>query len=176
MLKLTLGLMLAVAGLLRLLRLHLGIANDAGSPKVEEPFEIKEPEVAKAIYGRLEPGKEVEHYAFFAEQEAKVRAMLLITTTAYSKGLRANIRLQGPGLPAEGVTLEPSEYPLHIAGRDYMLVQRYLSPLPQTGHYQVAVQREAGAGTYCFCVGDGDGGYSDEAMRQRIDALLAQDE
>ncbi len=166
---------LGLVGWLRLARLHLGIANEAGSRERDKPFEISDPLIAQAIYGRLEAGKEAEYYAFQAQEGARVRALLLIPTPAYQKGLRAGLRLYGPGFPAEGLRPETTAHEMRIANRDYFLVQSYVSPLAGSGRFEVTVEREAGAGTYVFGLGDREGGYADAAMRARIEALLVQD-
>jgi hypothetical protein len=176
MLRLFLLMSVALAGLLRFLRLHLMAANDKGSPDPAAPFPVDEPYFAQAIYGRVGPDKETDHYTFQAEGGLPVSIFLLIPTASYSKGLRAKVTLSGPGLPSEGITPELGEKPLSIAGMDYVQAQIYPAPLPETGQYQVAVQRQDGAGAYCFCIGNkGEGKVADPSVYARVAAIMAYD-
>ncbi|MEI6046140.1 MAG: hypothetical protein WCS37_17450 [Chloroflexota bacterium] len=176
MLRLFVFMTLLIIGLFRSLRLHVPVLNEAGSPETDKPFEIKEPNLSKAIYGTLKPGKEEEYYTFFAEKEAKLAPILLLMAASYNhKGLRATFRLSGPGLPAEGVTPDVTAKPLHIVGHDYIMVQSFMSPLPETGDYHVAVQRTDGAGLYCFCIGTAENNQIDPALFAKVAALVSQE-
>ncbi|NOK62406.1 MAG: hypothetical protein GFH27_549293n140 [Chloroflexi bacterium AL-W] len=53
---------------LLLARWHLGIANDLGSPDKDAPFVIADPTIAQAIFGRVDPSKPIEYYAFSVRQ------------------------------------------------------------------------------------------------------------
>jgi hypothetical protein len=161
---------------LRMLPLHLAKANDKGSPSADEPFLIEKPTTAQAIYARLGATKERDYYTLSAERDTDLRAILLIPSNAWARGLRATFRLYGAGLPDEGVVPKESEAKHHIAGTDYMIVRSYVPALPATGDYQIVVEREAGEGTYCLCVGkENEGLYPDPDTRTRIAALMAQD-
>lgn len=163
---------LLLAGWLSLLRLHLALTNEKGSPEPSSPFEVANPHIAQAIYGRLTPDHEADYYSFEAAQEAKVRALLLIPASAYSKGLRAAFKLEGPGLPTEGITPPIMHSSMTIIGREYLLVQTHPAQLPVTGRYRVTVERQEGEGVYVFCVGDQEGGKADALTREKVEALL----
>jgi hypothetical protein len=176
MLRLFVFMTLLIVGLFRTLRLHVPVLNEAGSPDTDSPFEIKEPQASQAIYGTLKPGKEAEYYTFFAEKDTKLSPILLLMAISYNKkGLRAAFRLSGPGLPEEGVTPEISAKPLHIVGHDYIMVQSFMSPLPETGNYRVVVQRTEGAGMYCFCIGTAESSQIDPALFTKLAALVSQE-
>jgi hypothetical protein len=164
--------------LLRLLPLHLAKANDKGSPKPEQAFEIDKPMSAQAIYGRLDSDKATEYYTLAADKGAELRAILMIPTKTYqTKGLRATFTLQGAGLPDEGAKPKESEGEHTIAGRDYMIVRSYVPALPETGEYRITVERLEGEGVYCLCVGtENEGVYASPETRAKVNALLAQDE
>lgn len=168
---LALGLAMLI-GWVALARLHLGIANDAGSPDPATPFFVSDPSLAQAIYGRLHEAHRVDHYAFNGRAGEGVRALLLVPARDYAAGFQVHFTLTGPGLPPEGLTPALTATPLTIVGRDYRLVQSYVPPLPADGTYRLAVRRDAGAGAYCLCLGTREGAYADAAMRQRIDRLL----
>ncbi|MEM8529762.1 MAG: hypothetical protein AAGF95_02910 [Chloroflexota bacterium] len=156
-----------------LARWHLAIANDLGSPDKDTPFVIDEPTIAQAIFGRVDEGKPVEYYTFSTQQGTGVRAMLLIPAQSYANGLRATITLHGPELPIEGITPPLLDSPLTIAGREYVLVQSHVPPLPATGEYRLEVHQQEGSGAYCLCLGDREGGHADAAMRARIERVLS---
>ncbi|MGB9633945.1 MAG: hypothetical protein ACPL8I_11490 [Chloroflexaceae bacterium] len=168
---LALGLAL-LAGWLALARLHLGIANDAGSPDPASPFFVADPTLAQALYGRLHEAHPADHYAFNGRAGEGVRLLLLVPARDYAAGFQVHFTLSGPGLPPEGLTPPFTATPLTIVGRDYRLVQSHVPPLPADGPYHIAVRRDAGAGAYCLCLGAREGAYADAAMRQRIDRLL----
>lgn len=153
-------------------RMHLGLVNEAGSPDVGAPFNIEEPQIAQAIYGRLDAGQPVAHYSFKGEVRAQIRAIMLIPSSAYDAGLRAEFVLFGDGLPAQGLRPQTSERTMNIVGRDYVMTQSYNEPLAAANTYRVEVRRLEGEGAYCFCIGDQEGGHADAAMRARIDSLL----
>ena len=52
---------LILAGLVESLRLHVPFFNDNGSANPEEPFKLEQPEMSKAVYGRLGEGDDVAH-------------------------------------------------------------------------------------------------------------------
>ena len=156
-----------------LARWHLGIANDLGSPDKDAPFVIDDPTITQAIFGRIDQGKRVEYYAFSAQQGIGIRAMLLIPAQDYVNGLRATITLHGPDFPLDGVTPSLLDSQLTIAGREYVLVQSHVPPLPATGDYRLEVRQQEGSGAYCLCVGNHEGGHADAAMRARIERVLS---
>ncbi len=162
-----------VAGRAALARLHLGIANDAGSPDPAAPFFVSDPSLAQAIYGRLGASHLADHYAFNGRAGEGVRALLLVPARDYEAGFRVYFTLTGPGLPLEGLTPPSTAAPLTVAGRDYRLVQSHVPPLPADGAYRIAVRRDAGTGAYCLCLGVREGAYADAAMRERINRLLS---
>jgi hypothetical protein len=169
----SLPLLAALLGLgAALLRPHLGIANDAGSPDSDSPFEIADSSLAQAIYGRLGPERPAEHYRFSAVAGTCMRAMLLIPERSYAAGLRAQFTIGGPGLPGGGATSVMRPHPLSIAGRNYILAQRYGPPLPESGTYTLVVRRLDGAGAYRLCLGQREGGRAQRTMRERIARLL----
>jgi hypothetical protein len=165
-------LLAALFGLVKLLRLHLGIANDCGSPHAQAPFAVSDPTLAQAIYGRLGPERPAEYYSFNAIGGMGVRAMLLIPERSYDDGLRAQFAILGPGLPEAGATSIMRPQLLTIAGRDFILAQAYVPPLPESGVYQLVVRRLDGEGAYCLCLGEREAGHADQAMRARISRLL----
>lgn len=170
--SLILSTVVALAWLL-LVRWHLGIANDFGSPDKDVPFVIDDPTIAQAIFGRIDPDKSVEYYAFSVQQGTGVRAMLLIPAQDYANGLRATITLHGPELPMDGVTPSLLDSQLTIAGREYVLVQSHVPPLPATGDYRLEVHQQEGRGAYCLCLGSREGGHADAVMRARIERVLS---
>lgn len=161
-----------VAGWATLARLHLGIANDSGSPDPAAPFFVSDPSLAQALYGRLNHAHPADYYAFDGRAGEGVRALLLVPARDYEAGFRVYFTLTGPGLPPEGLTPPPTATPLTIMGRDYRLVQSHVPPLPANGAYRIAVRCNAGAGAYCLCLGTREERYADAAMRARIDRLL----
>ncbi|MCU0491937.1 MAG: hypothetical protein MUD01_10135 [Chloroflexaceae bacterium] len=167
---------LLLAGLLALgmqaMRLHLGRVNAGGSPRADVPFVIDAPTLAQAIYGRLDEQHAADYYRFTGMAGVGVRLLLLIPTSAYERGLRAQFHLYGPALPPDGATATMKPHELTIAGRGYMLVQTYVPPLEADGDYAVRVSRVDGAGAYCLCIGDREGGHADAATRERINQLL----
>ncbi len=161
-----------LAGWLALARLHLGIANETGSPDPAAPFFVTDPTLAQALYGRLHEAHPVDHYAFNGRAGEDVRLLLLVPARDYAAGFQVHFTLTGPCLPPEGLTPPFTATPLTIVGRDYRLVQSHVPPLPADGPYRVAVRRDAGTGAYCLCLGRREGAYADAAMRARIDRLL----
>jgi hypothetical protein len=138
--------------------LQLGLANDAGSPDPQAPYPVDDPTLAQTLYGRLGPERPAEHYRFSVAAGTSVRARLLIPRPAYSAGLRAQFAIGGPGLPGAGATSVMRPQPLTLGRRGYMLAQIYLPPLPESGVYTLTVRRLDGAGVYCLCLGDREGG------------------
>jgi hypothetical protein len=164
-------------GLLRWLPLHIAKANEKGSPVADEPFLIEKPTTAQAIYARLDSGKSQDFYILSADKATDLRAILLIPATSWQNGLRATFTLYGAGLPAGGAIPKASEGQHNIAGRDYMIVRSHVPALPETGEYHIVVEREAGEGTYCLCVGtENEGLRPDPDTRAKISAMLALDE
>lgn len=176
MLRLTIIVLAFIPALLRLMRLHLAQANDKGTPFADEPFLIEKPTNAQAIYGRLDKNREKDYYSLEAEQGTDLRAILLIPTPAYKNGLRATFTLYGEAFPAGEVAPKDSEGELTIAGRTYIVVRSYVPALPKTGQYQIMVEREAGEGTYCLCIGkENEGLHPDPEIRAKVNALLQMD-
>lgn len=164
---------LALLGVLRLLRLHLAIANDKGSPTPDAPFEVEKITSSKALYGQLSAEKPYDYYTFEAEAGTNPQAILLIPAKHYQQGLRATFRLTGPGLPEGAAIPKSMESAMHIAGTDYVMVRSYAPALPETGCYSVVVEREAGTGTYAMCLGSGEGNFKpDPETRAKVAALL----
>ncbi|HEX2910745.1 MAG TPA: hypothetical protein VH186_08060 [Chloroflexia bacterium] len=161
-------------GWLKAARLHIPLAHESGSPDIKAPLDIASPAMATAIYGRLGPERRVDYFRFPVTKGSSLQAMLLIPIAAYENGLRAAVKICGPGLPVEGAQAAESEKLLTIIGRTYMLTRSYLEPLPESGQYVVALERLAGEGTYCFCFGDQEGEFIPEMMA-RVDAMMALD-
>lgn len=156
----------------RMLRMHLVVANDGGTPDAAVPLLVAEPAIAQAFYGLLDAEREVDYYAFEAEAGARLRPILLIVGVGYDQGLRGRMTLHGPGLPPDGFSPEPGQQRMTIMGREYVLTQSSNAELAG-GRYLVAVWREAGRGAYAFCIGDREGSQTDGSMRARVDALLS---
>lgn len=169
-------LQLALLALCQGLRLHLGLTNEQGSPDPAKPYHLQEPDLMQAVYARFQGDRQADHYTFEAQTGQPVNAMLLIPANSYEKGLRAAFRLYGPGLAEEGVSPALTERKLNILNRDYLLVQHYPQPLPQSGSYWAVVECEAGAGTYAFCIGQSEGRIADADTMARIKTLASLDD
>ncbi len=167
---------LMLLGLAESLRLHVPFFNDKGTPNPDAPFPIEQPEVSKAIYGRLGEGDDVAYFSFTSEESFEPALTLLIPSEAYNnKGLRAQMRLFGTGMPEEGVVAPITEHFMKIVGHEYAMVQTYNDPLPQKGKFRVAVERTAGKGTYCFCLGTTETPKIARALFTRVDEVIALD-
>jgi hypothetical protein len=163
-------------GLAESLRLHVPFFNDKGTPNPAEPFQIEQPAVSKAIYGRLGEGDDVAYFSFTSDEGFEPALTLLIPSEAYNNnGLRAQMRLFGSGLPEEGVVAPITEHFMKIVGHEYAMIQTYNDPLPQTGEYRVALERIAGKGTYCFCLGTTETPKIARALFTRVDEIIAID-
>lgn len=92
MLRLLLVSTALLTALIQFRRSHLGIANDHGSPNRDQPFEIPNPLLAKAIYGRLEPGKEREYYVFNGSKDQRMNVVLYIPPKLIRKGFGRQLR------------------------------------------------------------------------------------
>jgi hypothetical protein len=168
---------LVLAGLIESLRLHVPFFNDNGSTNPDEPYKLEQPEMSKAVYGRLGEGDDVAHFSFTAPVGHSPALILLIPAPSYTNyGLRASMRVFGPGLPAEGITSELTEHFMKIVGHEYVMVQSYTDSVQVAGEFHVTVERIAGKGTYCFCLGTGETRKIPRELFTRVDEIINRDE
>lgn len=157
--------------ILRLGRWHITIPHEKGSPDPAHPLKVENPHVAQAYYGSLSEEKPTDFFAFEAEAGFEPRCFLLIPANHYANGLRATFELHSEGF--DMTTPKESEGPMTIAGTNYLMTRSYVPALPASGTYTVAVRRLEGAGTYCMCIGSGEGDFSPAPdARARVAKLL----
>jgi hypothetical protein len=157
--------------ILRLGRWHITVPHEKGSPDPAQPLKVENPHVAQAYYGRLTEEKAADYFVFEAEANFEPRCFLLIPANHYDNGLRATFELHGDGF--DMTTPKESEGRMTIAGTDYIMTRSYVPALPTSGNYTVAVRRLEGAGTYCMCIGSGEGDFTPAPdARARVAELL----
>ncbi len=153
----------------RALVAHLAVVNE-GSPSSDQAFRIDDVSLAQAFYGKL-GNNSADYYRFEAKSGTLLKLSMLIPQHFHAAGFQAEIVLRGPGLPAQGLTLDAEDKGMRIGTTDYKRTQQADIHL-DGGAYQVEI-RAVNSGAYCFCVGVREPThYADEATRARVRELL----
>lgn len=141
---------------------------------LQTPFEIGDPAISWAFYGRLSGPASHGVYRLHAEAGEPLYFGALVPMIERLRGLRPSVALVGPGLPAEGVAELPIAAPpgsgailLHPVGTEpqrfyepftqvnYWKYPDIQIPAPSTGDYWLVVWSPSGqTGPYMLAVGE----------------------